>query len=78
MIEQRCATPVVVAPLLVDLMENERLRTPMQEVLAGWHAPDAARCIADLILQKLGATLEPSRDLGSFQPVSKRTEAGHS
>jgi UDP-N-acetylglucosamine--N-acetylmuramyl-(pentapeptide) pyrophosphoryl-undecaprenol N-acetylglucosamine transferase len=50
LLEQKNATPVKVAGLLCELVEDSRTRAKMQAALAQWHAPAAAERIAEIIL----------------------------
>lgn len=50
LLEQKRATPVAVAGLLCELVENSRVRLKMQTALAQWHAPSSAAQIAEIIL----------------------------
>jgi UDP-N-acetylglucosamine--N-acetylmuramyl-(pentapeptide) pyrophosphoryl-undecaprenol N-acetylglucosamine transferase len=51
LLEQRNAKPELLAPAIVELIEDTALRRQMQESLAQWHAPNAASQIADDIMQ---------------------------
>ncbi|MDB6109753.1 MAG: UDP-N-acetylglucosamine--N-acetylmuramyl-(pentapeptide) pyrophosphoryl-undecaprenol [Pedosphaera sp.] len=51
--EQKQAVPELLAPLVVDLLENLQVRGAMQASLAQWHAPHAAEKIAASIVQAI-------------------------
>jgi UDP-N-acetylglucosamine--N-acetylmuramyl-(pentapeptide) pyrophosphoryl-undecaprenol N-acetylglucosamine transferase len=50
LLEQRNAKPELLAPAIVELVEDAATRRQMQESLAQWHAPNAASQIADDIM----------------------------
>jgi UDP-N-acetylglucosamine--N-acetylmuramyl-(pentapeptide) pyrophosphoryl-undecaprenol N-acetylglucosamine transferase len=50
LLEQKNATPVKVAGLLCELVEDSRVRVKMQAALGQWHAPKAAEQIAEFIM----------------------------
>ena len=51
LLEQKAATPALVAEILCELVEDEVARAEMQNALAQWHEPRAAERIAEAILQ---------------------------
>jgi len=51
LVEQKDATPEMVADLLTELMENDPVRDRMAAALKLWHTPDAAARIAANILR---------------------------
>jgi UDP-N-acetylglucosamine--N-acetylmuramyl-(pentapeptide) pyrophosphoryl-undecaprenol N-acetylglucosamine transferase len=51
--EQKTATPETVADALVELMENEAMRSQVRSALAQWHSPKAAEQIAEIILDSV-------------------------
>ena len=51
LLEQKKATPELVAEILTDLVEDEVARSEIQNALAKWHEPHAAERIAEAILQ---------------------------
>ncbi len=51
LLEQRNARPELLAPAIVELVEDPAVRRQMQASLAQWHAPQAADQIADSIMQ---------------------------
>jgi UDP-N-acetylglucosamine--N-acetylmuramyl-(pentapeptide) pyrophosphoryl-undecaprenol N-acetylglucosamine transferase len=53
LLEQGNASPVEVADVLNELVENETVRSKMQSALAQWHAPKAAEKIAAIILETI-------------------------
>ena len=53
MLEQRAATPKLLAAALVDLMEDPSRRQLLQSALGRWHQPQAAQQIAQAMLQTL-------------------------
>jgi UDP-N-acetylglucosamine--N-acetylmuramyl-(pentapeptide) pyrophosphoryl-undecaprenol N-acetylglucosamine transferase len=55
LIQQRGATPQMLAELLLDLVRNTPARDKMRAALAQWHAPRAAEVIAEAMLQAIGA-----------------------
>jgi UDP-N-acetylglucosamine--N-acetylmuramyl-(pentapeptide) pyrophosphoryl-undecaprenol N-acetylglucosamine transferase len=59
LLEQKVAPEQVVAALCA-LLENETTRAAMKAALAQWHTPDAARLVAEKILQSLGQTAAPA------------------
>lgn len=54
LLEQKTSTPEQVVAALVELVENETVRSQMQTALAQWHAPDSAAQIAENILVAVG------------------------
>jgi UDP-N-acetylglucosamine--N-acetylmuramyl-(pentapeptide) pyrophosphoryl-undecaprenol N-acetylglucosamine transferase len=58
LLEQKSATPEIVAAILTELIENEVARSEMQNALAQWHEPRAAERIADAILQAVARERE--------------------
>jgi UDP-N-acetylglucosamine--N-acetylmuramyl-(pentapeptide) pyrophosphoryl-undecaprenol N-acetylglucosamine transferase len=58
LLEQKNATPEIVAAILTELIENEVARSEMQNALAQWHEPRAAERIADVILQAVAQPRE--------------------
>ncbi|MGA2864751.1 MAG: UDP-N-acetylglucosamine--N-acetylmuramyl-(pentapeptide) pyrophosphoryl-undecaprenol N-acetylglucosamine transferase [Verrucomicrobiota bacterium] len=66
LLEQNSATPETLARLLGDLVENPGVRVPMQQALAQWHRPRAARQIAETILQTIAAR--------TFAPQAEQTD----
>lgn len=53
LLEQKDATPEILARKVVELTENEVARERMRGALAGWHAPHAAELIADNIMRAI-------------------------
>ncbi len=53
LLEQKQATPELLAQWVAELVEQGKLRADMQESLAQWHAPRAAEQIADSIMQAI-------------------------
>lgn len=53
LLEQKNASPVKVAGLLCELVEDSRTRAKIQAALAQWHAPKAAEQIAEIILMAI-------------------------
>jgi len=51
LVEQKNSTPDKVATILVELVENEAVRSKMQAALGQWHSPQAAGEIAENILR---------------------------
>jgi UDP-N-acetylglucosamine--N-acetylmuramyl-(pentapeptide) pyrophosphoryl-undecaprenol N-acetylglucosamine transferase len=51
LLEQKSATPEILAQLILDLVENTAAREQMQTALAKWHAPSAAGQIAETMLK---------------------------
>lgn len=51
LLEQKKATPEIVAEILAELVEDDMARSEIQNALAQWHEPRAAERIADAILQ---------------------------
>ena len=58
LIEQKLATPEMVANRLIELVENDEARLKIQSALVSWYAPTAAAQIADHILRSLARPLE--------------------
>jgi UDP-N-acetylglucosamine--N-acetylmuramyl-(pentapeptide) pyrophosphoryl-undecaprenol N-acetylglucosamine transferase len=58
LLEQKAATPGLVAEILCELVEDEVARAGMQNALAQWHEPRAAERIAEAILQAVARTSE--------------------
>jgi UDP-N-acetylglucosamine--N-acetylmuramyl-(pentapeptide) pyrophosphoryl-undecaprenol N-acetylglucosamine transferase len=50
LIEQKNSTPEKVAAILTELVENDLVRSGIQNALAQWHTPNAAEQIAENIL----------------------------
>ena len=91
LLEQKSATPDLLADLLCDLIERPGVRERMQTALAQWHTPQAAERIADVILATLtaqardGERADPSPPLlagtrtaakpPGFPPSSRQTDA---
>ena len=59
-IEQKNATPPVVAEALTGLMENKILRDRMQTALGRWHTPRAAERIAEIIMESVSEHTSPA------------------
>lgn len=55
LLSQREATPEVLALKIVELVENAPAREKMRAALAEWHAPRAAKQIAENIMQAITA-----------------------
>lgn len=51
LLEQKESTPEKVAAILVELVENDSIRTKLNTALDLWHAPDSAQQIAANILR---------------------------
>jgi UDP-N-acetylglucosamine--N-acetylmuramyl-(pentapeptide) pyrophosphoryl-undecaprenol N-acetylglucosamine transferase len=51
LLEQKNATPEKVAALLCELIEGPAARAKIQNALAQWHAPKAAKQIAEIMLE---------------------------
>jgi UDP-N-acetylglucosamine--N-acetylmuramyl-(pentapeptide) pyrophosphoryl-undecaprenol N-acetylglucosamine transferase len=51
LVEQKHATPENVAAWLIELVENDEMRSKMRAALIPWHAPSAAAQIADHIMR---------------------------
>jgi UDP-N-acetylglucosamine--N-acetylmuramyl-(pentapeptide) pyrophosphoryl-undecaprenol N-acetylglucosamine transferase len=51
LLEQKTATPELVARLIAELIEKTTAREQMQAALAKWHAPQAAEQIAETMLK---------------------------
>lgn len=51
LLEQKKATPELVAEILTELVEDSVVRSEIQNALAQWHEPRAAEKIAEAILQ---------------------------
>jgi len=58
LLEQRKATPGLVAEILNELVEDEVARSEIQNALAQWHEPRAAEQIAEAILQAVARAQE--------------------
>jgi UDP-N-acetylglucosamine--N-acetylmuramyl-(pentapeptide) pyrophosphoryl-undecaprenol N-acetylglucosamine transferase len=58
LVEQKQATPDLVTPLLIELVENAGARANFQTALSRWDAPQAAAEIASQILQGLARPTE--------------------
>jgi UDP-N-acetylglucosamine--N-acetylmuramyl-(pentapeptide) pyrophosphoryl-undecaprenol N-acetylglucosamine transferase len=70
LLEQKNSTPEQVAAILTGLVEDEPFRAKMQSALAQWHAPEAARQIAGIILN---AIAQPA----AVQSKVKKCSCGH-
>lgn len=55
LMNQRDTKPELLAPKVVELIECAVTRQKMQSALAGWHMPNAAKNIAESILQVMAA-----------------------
>jgi UDP-N-acetylglucosamine--N-acetylmuramyl-(pentapeptide) pyrophosphoryl-undecaprenol N-acetylglucosamine transferase len=53
MLEQKNSSPEKIATILIELVENGKMRSEMQSALAQWHAPIAAEQIAEHILSAI-------------------------
>jgi UDP-N-acetylglucosamine--N-acetylmuramyl-(pentapeptide) pyrophosphoryl-undecaprenol N-acetylglucosamine transferase len=53
LVEQRGARPELLAPSIIELIENSKMRAGMQQALAQWHAPRAAAQIAESMMQDI-------------------------
>ncbi len=62
------ATPEVLAPKIVELVENAPAREKMRAALAGWHAPRAAERIAENIMQAVNARRRSAGLVGASPP----------
>jgi UDP-N-acetylglucosamine--N-acetylmuramyl-(pentapeptide) pyrophosphoryl-undecaprenol N-acetylglucosamine transferase len=51
LLEQKVATPELVAQSILELIEKDAAREQMQTALAKWHAPQAAEQIAETMLK---------------------------
>jgi UDP-N-acetylglucosamine--N-acetylmuramyl-(pentapeptide) pyrophosphoryl-undecaprenol N-acetylglucosamine transferase len=60
LIEQKAATPEILARLITELIENNAVREQMQAALAKWHTPQAAEEIAETILRAIARENEPA------------------
>jgi UDP-N-acetylglucosamine--N-acetylmuramyl-(pentapeptide) pyrophosphoryl-undecaprenol N-acetylglucosamine transferase len=81
MLEQPLATPVSVAALVEELVQDESARGRMRDALRRWHRPDAAQEIAAHILRAvLQSDTPPTRATfagPSTEVVAEATVAGH-
>jgi UDP-N-acetylglucosamine--N-acetylmuramyl-(pentapeptide) pyrophosphoryl-undecaprenol N-acetylglucosamine transferase len=75
LLEQKNASPEALLPLVLELARNAQCRQQMQAALAQWHAPDAARQIAQAMLRELG--LEVPQD-GESPARTTAAEPEHS
>jgi len=55
LLEQKDASPEILARLLLDLIEKPAVREQVRSALVQWHAPQAAEQIAGVILGAVGA-----------------------
>jgi UDP-N-acetylglucosamine--N-acetylmuramyl-(pentapeptide) pyrophosphoryl-undecaprenol N-acetylglucosamine transferase len=53
LIEQKAATPEILARLITELIENNAAREQMQMALAKWHTPHAAAQIAETMMNAI-------------------------
>jgi UDP-N-acetylglucosamine--N-acetylmuramyl-(pentapeptide) pyrophosphoryl-undecaprenol N-acetylglucosamine transferase len=53
LMQQKDARPDLLAPMVVELANNPAVRNLMQDALARWHSPQAARVIAESIMQAI-------------------------
>jgi UDP-N-acetylglucosamine--N-acetylmuramyl-(pentapeptide) pyrophosphoryl-undecaprenol N-acetylglucosamine transferase len=58
LLEQKNSTPVKVAGLLCELVEDAKVRAKMQAALVQWHAPAAAEQIAEFIMTAIAKQQE--------------------
>jgi UDP-N-acetylglucosamine--N-acetylmuramyl-(pentapeptide) pyrophosphoryl-undecaprenol N-acetylglucosamine transferase len=76
LIQQRGATPQMLAELLLDLVRNMAARDKIGAALAQWHAPRAAEAIAEAMLQAIGvqatggAAAEPGVSDGAVKRIT--------
>jgi len=68
MIEQKNATPAIVATALAGLMENRLVRERMQTALGQWHTPRAAERIAELMLGSVKEHASPAAQKTETHP----------
>jgi UDP-N-acetylglucosamine--N-acetylmuramyl-(pentapeptide) pyrophosphoryl-undecaprenol N-acetylglucosamine transferase len=71
LLEQKNSTPENVAAILTGLVENEPAREKMKSALAQWHAPEAARQIAGIILDAIAQPAPAAR------AQAKKCSCGH-
>ena len=67
LLKQNDGTPIKVAAILRELVENLPERAQMKTALAQWHAPDSARQIAQSMLNRLGEKF-PALTLAAVRP----------
>ncbi len=58
LLEQKSATPEIIAPVILNLVANTAAREQMQTALAKWHAPKAAEQIAETMLKLIAQGTE--------------------
>jgi UDP-N-acetylglucosamine--N-acetylmuramyl-(pentapeptide) pyrophosphoryl-undecaprenol N-acetylglucosamine transferase len=71
LLEQKNSTPEKIAAILTELVENESLRSQIQDALAQWHAPKAAEQIAENILAAI------AQQQTTTQSKTKKCACGH-
>jgi UDP-N-acetylglucosamine--N-acetylmuramyl-(pentapeptide) pyrophosphoryl-undecaprenol N-acetylglucosamine transferase len=79
LLEQKTATPEMLAQMLLDLIERPTVQEKMRGALAQWQAPRAAEEIADAILAAVGATAGkscPTASQASASALSGPTNTG--
>ena len=79
LLEQKTATPEILAQMLLDLIERPAVQEQMRGALAQWHAPRAAEEIAEAILTAVGATAGksfPTAHQNTAAPLSRPANAG--
>jgi UDP-N-acetylglucosamine--N-acetylmuramyl-(pentapeptide) pyrophosphoryl-undecaprenol N-acetylglucosamine transferase len=72
-VEQREATPEMIAGLLLELIEASPARLTMQGALSRWHEPRAAQLITDNLMAAIAA--RPRRSHAANQPGSVESAA---
>jgi UDP-N-acetylglucosamine--N-acetylmuramyl-(pentapeptide) pyrophosphoryl-undecaprenol N-acetylglucosamine transferase len=80
LLEQKSATPEMLAQLLLELIEKPLVHEKMRSALAQWHAPRAAEQIAEAMLVRVGA--ETGKDCcadmaPATSPGFRTTETGN-
>ena len=68
LLDQKNSPPETVAARLVEIVESDAVRLPMQAALGRWHAPQSAGQIAGMILSALGqGKSDPVRAAGEIK-----------
>jgi UDP-N-acetylglucosamine--N-acetylmuramyl-(pentapeptide) pyrophosphoryl-undecaprenol N-acetylglucosamine transferase len=73
LLEQRHATPEILASTLVEIVERADVREHMQNALSLWQTPRAADEIAETVLKELGVSAKP---VSSDSPKSRAAGRG--
>ncbi len=74
-LEQKTATPMRLAQMLIELVQDARVREQMQGALARCHTPRAAEQIAAAMLRGMGVELVEGRTTERHEPFTRTSKA---